>query len=51
MKKYNIIETNAKGTSVKLKFQSNDQNKARRVFEDFVSEDTETEYHLMKIDD
>lgn len=51
MKKYNIIETNAKGTTVKVKFQTNDKAKADRILDDFQTEYPDTEYHILKIDD
>ncbi len=51
MKKYSIVETNPKGTTVKVKFQTGDPAKARQILGDFRNESPDDEFHLLQLED
>lgn len=51
MKKYSIVETNAKGNAFKVKFMTSDTQKAQRILSDFRNENPDTEFHLLACED
>lgn len=50
MKKYNIVETNAKGTTIKLRFQTGNKSKAEQILNDFRAENPDLEFHLLVLE-